>query len=155
MRLVKEMIEIGASLDTVWAILENFGDVATWAPYMRHSALIGEQKTGVGTRRKLRHDWGFHIEEAVTDWDTGRGFAFDVIKAPYPMKNVRETWVIEHGNGRTTVASTVEYSMGLEWLGLLLDTALVQHIVRREMRAGLRGLKACAERGTPAAQGVS
>lgn len=145
MRLVKETIEIGASLDVVWAILENFGDVAAWAPYMRHSALIGEQKTGVGTRRKLRHHWGFRIEEAVTEWDTGRGFAFDVSKAPYPMKNVRETWVIEHGNGRTVVASTVEYSMGLEWLGLLLDTALVQHIVRREMRAGLRGLKACAE----------
>ena len=29
MRLVKEKIAIGASLDTVWAILENFGDVAT------------------------------------------------------------------------------------------------------------------------------
>ena len=155
MRLVKETIEIRASLDVVWAILENFGDVATWAPYMRHSALIGEQKTGVGTRRKLRHDWGFYIEEAVTEWDTGRGFAFDVIKAPYPMKNVRETWVIEHGNGRTVVASTVEYSMGLDSLGLLLDTALVQHIVRREMRAGLRGLKACAERTMSAAQGVS
>jgi ligand-binding SRPBCC domain-containing protein len=145
MRQVKEAIEIGAPLDTVWSILENFGDVAAWAPYMRHSALIGEQKTGVGTRRKLRHDWGFHIEEAVTNWDTGRGFVFAVVKAPYPMKDVRETWMIEHANGHTTVTSTVEYSMGLAWLGLLLDYSLVQHIVRREMRAGLRGLKALAE----------
>jgi ligand-binding SRPBCC domain-containing protein len=145
MRQVKETIDIGAPLDAVWSILENFGGVAAWAPYMRHSALIGEQKTGVGTRRELRHDWGFHIEEAVTDWDTGRGFAFAVIKAPYPMKGVRETWSIEHWNGLTTVASTVEYAMGLGWIGSVLDASLVQHIVRREMCSGLRGLKAFAE----------
>jgi ligand-binding SRPBCC domain-containing protein len=154
MRLVKETIEIGASLDAVWAILGNFGDVASWAPYMRNSALIGEQKSGVGASRKLWHYWGFRLEEQVTAWDTRRGFAFDVIKAPYPMKNVRETWVIERGNGHTVVASTVDYTMGLGWLGLLLDTTLVQHIVRREMRAGLRGLKACAERGMLANNGV-
>lgn len=146
MRSIKERIEIGVSLNAVWAILEEFGAVAKWAPYMRHSALIGEQKTGIGTRRKLRHDWGFRLEESVTEWTSGRGFAFDVNRAPYPMKGVRETWLIEHGNGLTTVATTVEYQMHLGWLGSMLDSSLVQHIVRREMRAGLRGLKAFAER---------
>jgi len=145
MRQVKEAIDIGASVDVVWSILENFGSVAAWAPYMRDSALIGNQKTGIGTRRKLRHSWGFRLEEKVTGWEIGRGFAFDVIKAPYPMKGVRETWSIEHGNGLTTVASTVEYAMGLGWIGSVLDASLVQYIVRREMRSGLRGLKALAE----------
>jgi len=150
---IKEAIGIDAPLDTVWSILENFGNVSAWAPYMRSSTLIGNQKTGVGTRRKLLHDWGFRLEEKVTGWDAGRGFAFDVIKAPYPMKNVRETWAIEHGNGHTTVASTVEYAMGLGWIGSVLDACLVQHVVRREMRSGLRGLKAFAELGMLAAVG--
>lgn len=149
MRQVKERIEIGVSLDMVWAILEEFGAAAKWAPSMRHSALIGEQKTGIGTRRKLRHDWGFRLEESVTEWTFGRGFAFDVNRAPYPMKDVRETWLIEHGDGLTTVATTVEYQMRLGWLGSMLDSFLVQHIVRREMRAGLRGLKDFAECETP------
>lgn len=146
MRQIKEGIEIAAPLSLVWAVLENFGDVASWAPYMRRSALVGMQKTGVGTRRRLHHAWGFRLEETVTGWIDGQGFAFDVNRAPYPMKDVREAWVIEYENGRTIIGTSVEYDMHLGQLGSLLDTVLVQYIVRREMRAGLRGLKAYLER---------
>jgi len=146
MRQIKEGIEIALPVDIVWAALENFGEVAVWAPYMRRSALIGEQKTGIGTRRRLHHAWGFRLEETVTGWIDGCGFAFDVNRAPYPMKNVREAWVIEHEGDRTIIGTSVEYEMHLGSLGSLLDRVLVQYIVRREMRAGLRGLKAYLER---------
>ncbi len=141
MRILKEGIQIGAPLEKVWAVLENFGDVYSWAPYMRSSALIGKQKTGIGTRRKLLHAWGFRLEETVTGWIDGRGFTFDVNRAPWPMKNVREAWVIEHEKGQTIIGTSVEYEMHLGVLGRWLDSLLVQFIVQREMRAGLRGLK--------------
>lgn len=146
MSQIKEGIEIGVPLDMVWAVLENFGDVASWAPYMRHSALIGEQKTGIGTRRSLRHVWGFRLEETVTGWIDGCGFSFDVNRAPWPLKDVREAWVIEYDNGRTIIGTSVEYAMHLGLLGTWLDTILLRYIVRREMRAGLRGLKDYLER---------
>jgi ligand-binding SRPBCC domain-containing protein len=146
MRQIKEGIEIGVPLDMVWAVLENFGDVASWAPYMRHSALIGEQKTGIGTRRSLRHAWGFRLEETVTSWIDGCGFSFDVNRAPWPLKDVREAWVIEYDNGRTIIGTSVEYAMHVGFLGTWLDTILLRYIVRREMRAGLCGLKDYLER---------
>jgi len=146
MRQIKEGITIDASRDVVWAALENFGDVASWAPYMRRSALIGKQKTGVGTRRRLHHAWGFRLEECVTGWIDGRGFSFDVNRAPYPMKNVREAWVLEQEKGQTIIGTSVEYDMFLGAVGSMLDAILVNFIVRREMRAGLRGLKAFLER---------
>ncbi len=146
MRQIKEGIKIAVSLGTVWTALENFGDVASWAPYMRHSALIGEQKTGIGTRRRLHHAWGFRLEETVTGWIDGRGFSFDVNRAPWPMKDVREAWVIEYNHGQTIIGTSVDYEMHLGFLGTLLDKVLVQYIVRREMRAGLRGLKDYVER---------
>jgi hypothetical protein len=141
MRLINESVEIETSVDLVWSVLDDFGDVAIWAPYMRHSELIGEQQTGVGTRRKLRHFWGFRLEEVVTEWNDRSGFKFKVNRVPWPMKDVWETWVIQHGNGRTTVATSVEYHMKLWVPGKLLDWILVRHIVRREMRTGLKGLK--------------
>ena len=145
MRLIKQRAEIGASLPVIWSILADFGEVAAWAPYMKHSALIGDQKTGVGSRRELRHAWGFRLQESVTEWTDGRSFSFDVVQAPYPMKDVKESWLIEHVNGQTIVATSVEYAMRLGILGAALDAILVRHIVRREMRAGLRGLKEHAE----------
>jgi len=141
MRQIKEGIEIAAPLDKVWAVLENFGDVYSWAPYMKSSALIGEQKTGVGTRRRLRHAWGFRLEETVTGWIDGSGFSFDVNRAPWPMKDVREAWVIESYKNLTIIGTSVEYDMHLGSFGSALDKLLVRFIVRREMRAGLRGLK--------------
>jgi hypothetical protein len=61
------------------------------------------------------------------------------------MKDVKESWLIEHADGQTSVATSVEYCMRLGILGAALDAILVRHIVRREMRAGLRGLKGHAE----------
>jgi hypothetical protein len=57
------------------------------------------------------------------------------------MKDVHETWVTSHDNGLSTVATRVTYSMRLGILGNLVDWMLVRFVVRREMRAGLLGLK--------------
>ena len=146
MRLLGERIEIEAPDEVVWGLLANFGDVANWAPFMRTSHLIGPQSSGVGTRRAMRHAWGFRFEEVVTQWHEGKGFAFDVLKAPYPMKSVKEVWVLGSENGRTVVETQVRYDVHLGRIGAAVDWLLVRFVVRREMRAGLRGLKECAER---------
>ena len=84
---------------------------------------------------------GFNFEEAVTDWTEGIGYSFDVYRAPYPMKEVHENWSLTHQAGLSIVSTRVNYRMHLGTAGNLLDRLLVQYIVRREMRAGLRGLK--------------
>jgi ligand-binding SRPBCC domain-containing protein len=146
MRLLEERIEIDAPDQLVWDLLADFGDVAKWAPYMRESHLIGTQSSGIGMRRGMRHSWGFRFEEVVTQWHVSKGFAFDVLKAPYPMKDVKEVWVLGPENGGTVVETQVRYGAHLGPIGAAVDWLLVRFVVRREMRAGLRGLKECAER---------
>lgn len=141
MRALTERVEIHATKEAVWNALADFGGVADWAPYMKSSHLIGDLETGIGTRRGMRHAWGFRFEEAVTRWDEGVGYSFDVFRAPYPMKNVQESWATGMENGFPTVTTQVRYEMKLGPLGLLLDWMLVRFVVKREMRAGLRGLK--------------
>ncbi len=146
MRVLTEQIEILAPHHVVWATLEDFGGVSDWAPYMKRSKLVGSLRTGVGTRRIMHHDLGFNFEEMVTKWVDGEGYSFEVYRAPYPMKDVHETWSAHHDNGLSTVTTQVTYSMRLGVLGRLLDWVLVQFVVKREMRAGLRGLKQHVER---------
>lgn len=145
MRVLVEEIGIRAPPQTVWAVLEDFGGVSEWAPYMRKSSLVGNQKSGVGTSRYMRHAWGFSFEESVTEWTDNHGFSFDVHRAPFPMKDVHETWVTDHDNGLSTVSTRVSYGMRLGFLGSLVDWILVRFVVRREMRAGLLGLKKYVE----------
>ena len=147
MRIMKERIDISAPFPAVWDVLADFGGVADWAPYMRTSHLIGETTSGVGTRRGMRHAWGFRFEESVTEWHEGRGYSVHVFRAPWPMKDVRESWVAGGGDGASTVSTQVSYDMRLGAVGRLLDWMLVRFVVRREMRAGLRGLKDYLECG--------
>jgi len=146
MRELKESIAIAMPHQTVWDLLADFGGVSEWAPYMKSSHLIGDIRSGVGMRRGMRHAWGFRFEEAVTHWTEGRGFSFDVFRAPFPMTNVKESWVVDHENGFSTVSTRVTYGMKLGVIGKMLDLLLVRYIVKREMRAGLKGLKQFSER---------
>ena len=145
MRLLEERVEIQAPAELVWDVLADFGSVCDWAPYMRTSHLIGEQSSGIGMRRGMRHAWGFRFEEVVTQWHEAKGFAFDVLKAPFPMKDVKEVWVLGPENGHTVVETQVRYGTHLGVLGAIADWLLVRFVVRREMRAGLRGLKQYSE----------
>jgi ligand-binding SRPBCC domain-containing protein len=145
MRLLEERVDIGAPPTRVWEVLADFGTVSDWVPSMRTSSLVGALTTGVGTRRAMRHAWGFRFEEEVTQWHEGKGYAFDVLKAPFPMQQVKETWVVGEQHDRTVVETQVRYGMGLGPVGALLDWALVRFVVRWEMRAGLKGLRQFCE----------
>ena len=146
MRALTERIEIEAPQAAVWESLADFGGVSDWAPYMKHSHLIGDISSGVGCRRGMRHAWGFRFEEEVTQWTEDEGYAFDVFRAPYPMKDVKEIWIAGRENGFSTVTTRVKYDMKLGPIGTFLDWLLVRFVVKREMRAGLRGLKQHLER---------
>ena len=140
MRALTEKIGIQASPHVVWEVLEDFGGVSKWAPYMRRSSLVGNQQNGVGTSRFMRHAWGFSFEETITEWTDNHGFSFDVHRAPFPRKDVHETWVTGQDKGLSTVTTRVSYGMRLGILGNLVDWVLVRFGVRRDMRAGLLGL---------------
>lgn len=153
MRTLKENIRVQSSPQAVWDVLADFGDTAAWAPGMRRSEVKGEPKTGVGSYRVMRHVWGFTIEESVTQWTEGAGYAFDLVRAPFPMCKVHETVRLEQGDGHAVVTTSVSYAMRLGVIGYLLDAVFVRFLIRREMRTSLRGLKHFVE--LKAANGVS
>ena len=146
MRTLIQSVKINAPTEQVWLALKDFGDVAAWAPYMRISHIVGDQESGKGVRRAMQHELGFRFEEVVTEWREGEGYDFDVLKAPWPMQGVRESWQMETFDGGVTVTTRVEYGMKLGPLGSLADFLLVRFIVLREMRSGVRGLKEYVER---------
>ena len=152
MHKLEQEIVAGVSPEAVWKVLEQFGSVDQWAPGMHSSSLSGEQTSGVGTRRVMRHRWGFRIEEEVTRWADGQGMSFVLTKAPFPMKNVHETWDIEEQNGVTRIVTTVTYEMGMGVLGVLLDQLLVRFVVKREIRNGLKALIAFIGEDPPPAK---
>jgi hypothetical protein len=116
---------------------------------------VGSIDAGVGTYRVLRHWWGFRLEESVVEWTDGSGYVFDVVRVPYPIRNARESWEIDGDGAPVSVTTRVEYDTHLGRFGALLDAALVSHLVRNEMRGGLRGLKRYAEAAATVREGFA
>lgn len=146
MRKLVNRIVIETPMQAVWNVMADFGNAAPWAPGMLHSSLIGEKKAGVGTHRVLRHVWGFRIEEIVTEWVEGAGYSFKLVKAPYPMCDVCETWILRSDDNHALLTITVSYGMRLGLVGSFLDALIVRFLVAREIRRGIFGLKRYAEK---------
>ena len=66
--------------------------------------------------------------------------AFALERAPFPMRDVVETWSLNRSDLESTITTTVSYGMGLGLFGKLFDALILRHIVGYEMRKGLRGL---------------
>lgn len=117
-----------------------------WASRVQTSRQTGAPSGGgVGACRTLRHRWGFRFDEVVTAWDAGKGYSFLVVKRPFPLGRVLETWEIRPDSGSTMVRTQVEYDIRLGMIGRLIDELLVRHLIRREMRQGLSDLKRVLE----------
>lgn len=140
-RKLREETAIESSPVAVWEVLRAFGDVAQWAPGIAWSRCLDDRADGIGARRLMRHRWGFRLEEVVTTWDEGRSFTFLVKRAPFPLNFVLETWTVGESGGRARVETIVEYNTHIGVLGRLIDGVLVRHLIRREMRLGLAGLR--------------
>ena len=155
MRKLQEKIVIGSSRQAVWEVMADFGSAASWAPGMRWSNLTGDTETGVGTYRVMRHAWGFRIEEIVTRWTDFSGYSFKLAKAPFPMRDVCETWVLEGDDSQTKLTITVSYAMRLGFVGRSLDSILVRFVVAREMHRSVYGLKDYVEERSRGHDGAS
>lgn len=144
-RTKKEHIDIRTTAEAAWDTLSDYARVDLWAPGLWAAAIVGEQQRGVGARRRLRHSLGFRIEEIVTEWHEGSGYGFDLERAPFPMRDVRESIWIEPNGAGVRIHSTVTYGMKLGFIGGLLDRGVVSPLVGRQMRRSLAGLKKLLE----------
>lgn len=144
-RTIEKSAFISQPPGKVWEVLADFGGVAKWAPRMKDSRITGGLLNGIGTRRVMRHVWGFRIVETVTRWDEGSGFTFRLDRAPAPMCDVVESWRIEPEDAGTRVLTRVTYGTGWALFGRCVDQFLLRFLVEREMTSSLRSLRHFAD----------
>ena len=81
----------------------------------------------------------------MTQWTDLSGYTFKLVKAPFPMCDVCEIWVLDGDDLQAKLTITVSYNMRLGIIGSLLDKLLVRFVVAREMHRSVYGLKEYVE----------
>lgn len=139
-----EIIEIGAPIDQVWAILADVGSIASWNP-----GLIGSKATndvvGLGATRYCDIDGRQSLDEEVVKFEPKRSITFRITRSTLPFRSADIAFALTAYGQRTDVSVSPNYFLKYGIFGRLLDKAFVAKAYRRGICGLLTGLKELAE----------
>ena len=148
-------VVIDAAKDKVWEVLADFGTVSRWAPTITDSAIVGDANEGVGAVRTCEHVKMGTLEETIVSWTEGGAYSYDVTAGlPFPMKALRNHWIMLERGASTEVTLHQEFSTKLGPLGSLMESMMIKRMMRKEMGLALAGLKYHIETGSIATTDV-
>jgi len=120
------VITINAPKDQVWAVLEDFNNVYTWAPGVSESHGLGNKNQEVGAARFCKlADFG-NIDEVITEWKKGEGFTYTV-SALGPLDNAVSRWTLTEVDAKTTQLE-VEFAYDIRFgvFGKMMHSLVMQ-----------------------------
>jgi uncharacterized protein YndB with AHSA1/START domain len=100
---------VPASPDAVWAVLGDFGSLASWAPELDHTCLLREGDLDVGLARRVQMG-RTTLVETVDVVEPGRRLGYRIEGLPPVLRRVRNEWTLDPAGDGTavTVTSTVD-----------------------------------------------
>ncbi len=148
---VKTDVIIDASTDTVWAALKEFGSVSDWAPTVSKSHYLDSQTSGVGTGRHCDIDGFGGIDEVVTHWQEGVGFAYSVTPLG-PLAKSNSSWYLTRiTDQRTKLEVKFSYDLRFGILGRVLHKLVMRRKLEQSLPETLLAFKKRLTKVTPAA----
>lgn len=133
MTRIQHEIEASCPPDRVWAILADLEAVREYNPGVRHAAIEGWPRTGVGARRSCDLLPKGRVVERVTYWDEGRALGLEVAESDWPIHFMRWVTRLEPKGGGTRITQSLDYKVKFGPLGWLLDRLFM----RRKLTAAL------------------
>lgn len=130
----------------VWDVLKDFGSVSDWAPTVSESHYLTAQTDGVGTGRHC-HVVGFgNIQEHVTDWHKGKGFAYSVT-ALGPLAASSSSWWLTRIDDQTTKLEVVfSYDIRFGLFGKILHKLVMRKKLEQSLPETLAATKKHVEK---------
>ena len=89
-----------------WAVLADFGAIASWVAQIDHSNLLSEQATGVGAVRRAQLGRTV-LTEHVTEWTDGQVLAYEIRGLPPVLASATARWSLDRHADHTDVTVTV------------------------------------------------
>ena len=140
-------ITINASIDKIWSILTNLELLDQYDPTVKKSTLIGNEKTGLGARRKVDMlDGKNWFDEKITVFEKNKALTYQLSDCSFPVEGLKHSYSFEAVGNQIKVVQVMEYTVKFGFLGKLLDAIMI----RKQSDAGIKkffgGLKQYAEK---------
>lgn len=133
MTIIQHDVHAACPPERVWALLADLEAVGRYNPGVRHAALDGTQRTGVGARRSCDLVPKGRVVERVTHWEDGHALGLEVAESDWPITFMRWVTRVEPNGTGTRITQALEYEVKFGPLGWLLD----QLVMKRKLTSSL------------------
>jgi carbon monoxide dehydrogenase subunit G len=99
-------ITISTSKEEIWNVLSEFDQIYLWAENVDHSCFHSEQKTGVGTTRRIQQGPNV-VLETITCWEEPVNLSYQIEGLPPVFKKVTNSWKLFDEGLKTRVELSV------------------------------------------------
>jgi uncharacterized protein YndB with AHSA1/START domain len=131
----------------VWELLADLESVQHYNPGVRHAAIQGALRTGVGAQRSCELKPKGRVVERVTHWEDGHALGLELEEHNWPVNFMRWVTRVEpHGSG-TRISQSLEYQVKFGPLGWLLDRMAMKRKLTQNLDAVFASLARHAESG--------
>ncbi len=132
---------IAASVDKVWELHSDFGNVYEWNHLVQKSYLTSDISEGVGTSRHCDLEDGNYIDEQVTEWIPSRMLTVRVTGTSMPLQRSNGRITLREVEEGTVVEFTVDYAIKFGLFGRLQNALFVERSYKNKMDEVLNALK--------------
>ena len=125
---------LDAPIDKVWEVLDNFGDIASWSPGVKRSALTSQGPVSEGTTRHCDFTPLGAVEERIEAYIPNERMTVKLYEtSKLPISSAVADFSLEpHGDGTQL---TLNYNYTLNRLG-----RIAKGQTDKQMRKGMNGL---------------
>ncbi len=151
MTRITVQVEIEATTDETWAEVANFGGVMHASPLVLSSHSTSSANGGVGATRHCDLVGGAKAEERIVDWRDGEFCRIEVYKRhkmPMVTSMFGEMAVEPRPGGKSALAMTFDYRVGLGPIGWLMNTLMMRRMFTKSAMSAVAGFKRRIETGS-------
>jgi hypothetical protein len=133
MTTIRHEVHAACSPERIWALLADLEAVGRYNPGVKHAAIEGARKSGVGAHRSCELVPKGRVVEKVTHWEEGRALGLEVVESDWPIHFMRWVTRLEASDGGTRITQSLEYAVKLGPLGWLLDRLVMKRKLTRSL----------------------
>ena len=151
-RKVSTQLVLDMPRERAWEKLRDISLAHNYVPGIIKTAIVSEQREGVGASRHVYRNAKSYIQETVIEWDEGHGFLIRLHRGDKPAPPFRNAWfryrLDDEGADKTLFTASLEYELPWGALGAWLEKRM-EKVVQATIDDVATAMKLFYETGQP------
>lgn len=133
--------EIDAPAEKVWEVIDNYGNIAIFHPFLESTEIINDIETGMGATRVNYFYDGNSVKETIIRYDIGRGYTCTLEEFSVPWeKSFFNLDVVPLGESKSIARLSIEFVPKFGELGLAMAPVTTEPLTDWWIHQVLEGL---------------